>query len=254
MRSCPTLAGALVALAMRAPSLALADLHLRWNDCFGETGATSNQTFACNTDAGFESLVASFTTPDTIRGVVGFEVSIDLLGENNTVPDWWNLTPGAAGCRSSAVVLDLLPHPGWTSCQRVLPGSAAFGWTFGPRYIGSPGTMRLRLVMAVPAPDSFSVRPDQGEMFLATITLAHSRTAGADSCAGCGQPLCMAFTQLGVVTHGAAPYDHVYQGCLYPSPDCYVTWQNMVIGPWPACPSLVPVRNRTWGEIKARFR
>ena len=53
------------------------NLKLRWNACGGD-GGVQNRSFACDTNAGSELLVASFVLTGNIPNVVAIESRIDL--------------------------------------------------------------------------------------------------------------------------------------------------------------------------------
>jgi hypothetical protein len=75
--------------------------------------------------------------------------------------------------------------------------------------------------------------------FLFNVNIAHTKSLGGDSCAGCAQPLSIFFEEFKIYTTTTG-LEYTYDGFVTPK----ATWQ------W----SQVPTRNATWGQIKSLYR
>ena len=76
-------------------------LRLRWDQCAGD-GGSQLHTFACNSNAGYEYLVASFIAPPCVEALTGFEAQVWVVPPQGVpLPDWWRYEPG--GCRAASL-------------------------------------------------------------------------------------------------------------------------------------------------------
>lgn len=85
-------AGAMLAL-WSTPSFP-AGVELAWNACHGQGGAQSLMLSNCDTDAGSQSMIASFRPPAGVDRLEGVEVFIDFRVAGAAMPCWWNLSVG----------------------------------------------------------------------------------------------------------------------------------------------------------------
>jgi hypothetical protein len=128
-------------------------LRLAWNACANDGGAAT-RVFACGTNAGFETLEASFVAPPGVGDMTGFEAEVEVFGTPGAaLPAWWQFESG--GCRSASLSVDLgYPDLG-SSCIR---GELDTGnWTgivstYYPEPAPAPNRMLVRIVGAVAAP------------------------------------------------------------------------------------------------------
>lgn len=229
---------------------ALAGPHLRWNACEGDPGATGNQAFACNTNSGSERIVASWWVPDSIQHVTAAEVVIDLAFDTPTVPDWWSFH-NTGSCRRTGLGFNLTPLAN-TSCVDYWTERGAAGAIVAYQAI-YPDRRRLLAVAAVPAASEFAIGPHTGEMFGFNLLISHASTIGTGACAGCSVPVCIGFTQLRFERPVPLPYV-TYSGVYSQDNDWFVTWQGPSSPANGGCPLATPVRNQTWGSIKATYR
>jgi len=255
---------------------------LRWDSCLGD-GGTENRAFACDTNAGSETLVASFVPGRDFNGVTGYEPQVDFFASTGGVPAWWFMK-NIGTCRTSSISTLFTPPVGAAACIDAAPGLFAGG--IGAYAIGfdTPDRIRVRLACAVPPADTFSLF--KGEHYFAfRILINHAKTIGAGSCAGCAVPMCIGFSGMRIASLDLDP--ELTPDCPYFLPVCgtrymfgaadgaasdRVTWQGgvmpvFVTGPrygfempnafdifQVACSAATPVRTSTWGAIKSLYR
>lgn len=224
-------------LCFVAHAAAQSGLNLAWNRCGGEHA----RTFACDTNAGGEVLVASFSPPVGVGGLTGFWATVDVQSAEPALPDWWQLVSGAA-CRRNAmsVSFDSNSDPGG-GCVGYYDGIAE-GYLHS--YAVSGATARLAVVGALTVTPAIPMDPGP-EYFGFRLAMSHAATTGPGACAGCAVPACIVFDGL-KLTQPVGVGDIVLSTPLHSN--C-VTWQGGV-----ASCCLVPARNRTWGEVKALYR
>ena len=252
----------LCALFDSAP--ALAQLQLRWNDCYGLSSSAVNQDYACNgtrPGAPFQ-LVMSFTSPATLPQFVGVIAYLDItsLPTDNAdpahypLPDFWRMAPGE--CRAGNVLFPrsfagigtgatgTCPNP-WLGATSI--GTAFEVFTeqisFGPPW---PGHERLKLAIVRNSPPT---QLTAGQQYLiGAVGLDMWKDIGPDACDGCCVPMRVRFDSLEVYQISGSPPQETYW--LHPpvTAQAEVHWQQGAI-----C-NAVPVRRSTWGSIKATYR
>ncbi len=79
-------ASALLAIGLVPAAHAGDELYLRWDNCLGD-GGTYNTVFACDTNAGTETLGGSFRLGVTTVSIVGLDVIVDLAALGSAIPD-----------------------------------------------------------------------------------------------------------------------------------------------------------------------
>lgn len=234
----------LAALALPAAAHA-AGVNLEWDAC--GAGATSNKVFACDTNAGADTLHCSFVAPAGITHLTAIELVVDLLIASNDIPDWWQLF-NAGTCRRAAVAIDT-NAPGGAEATCADPwnglGSARLGayWTT-PAIRSGLSKARLVGVGFMPLGASAELETDR-EYHAFRVVLSHGSTTGAGACNGCNVPVCLALGLKLVQPVGVGDY---YLG--NPNRNNTVTWQGGSF----AGGCTVATRNRTWGQIKSIWR
>jgi hypothetical protein len=179
--------------------------------------------------------------------VIGLDAPIDnftlVIGfGSQSIPAAWafhDLLPFfPPSCQPDGRVSMLL---GGTSCD-TLPGMQASG-----HYSASVAPDRFFLTIDGGGAGSFTPNPSQ-RYTLVRIAFNHANSvAGAGtpgSCGGADQPLQFAIGDLylnGVDQRGRADWEN-----------CLLTWNTAWYAP--DCPLYVPVKNRTWGQIKSMYR
>ncbi len=231
-------------LAMSA-SVASADgLNFMWNDCPAD-GGVQNRVFACASNAGTNSLVASYIPPAGITGASGIEVVVDLLTEGPAYSDWWTFR-NVGTCRQTALSAsaDFTSNAG--TCVDYWVGGASGGLTnFESGFSGTANRGRIKALYAVPPSAAGPLDPGN-EYYALKLNVSNAKTVGTGSCGGCLDKVCLVLNSIRVTQAvGLGNFDIVAEATSRTA-----TWQSEVAG---TC-LPVPARNRTWGSVKALYR
>jgi hypothetical protein len=231
-------------------------INLRWDKCWGD-GGTMNANFACNTNSGSHRLVGSFISPANFSDMVGTEVVIDLGVAGVSLPAWWQFK-NAGSCRIASLGIGLSEPVDAIRCVDWASGQALGGIASYTVDAFILGRATIRLASAVPA--SLGDILAGQEYFAFLLTLNHLKTVGAGSCAGCELGACIALRSV-VLVNGSGQRTGLGPGRgSIGSDDRLVTWQGGagVVTQTHAdaldCPRATPVRNNTWGDVKALYR
>lgn len=254
MSTCKRIAAIALLVLGTAPAVQAGDqLYLRWDSCFGDGGAY-NRTFACNTNAGTDVLVASFRLDHAVAMAASLSADIYVVPiQFETLPSWWQFVrPGT--CRQSSLQVTFAAPSNATACLDPWSGHlsvAAFD------YFGSSGQGAIKTVEGVTAGSEFTLNAGQ-EYFAIQVLIDHGRTIGPTGCGGCATPACIAFRHATIGVSGAFAVD-IY-GVETPGHDWNVTWQPggvTTVDPFDGtvyCQAVTPARTPTWGAIKSLYR
>ncbi len=257
----------LAMLLLPATSTAAPGIAMRWDQCYGD-GGVSNKNFACDTNAGSETLVLSVRPPADLQLVNGDEIKVTLMTTAASLPPWWAMRTNGS-CRQNALRVNAIANPSDAVCVDEFAGNATSGiGSYDFMLCGNTNRARLSLAVAVPGGSAVTLTKDH-EYFLANIVIDHTKTVGAGACAGCVTPTCLVFSNLRLtlndgsvayITDPVAPNSDVatwQQG----SPSlAYVpvpyTFSGCFTGGWllESCGLPTPARNQTWGAIKSLYR
>lgn len=247
----PLAALLLVAFASRAS--ALGGLAIRWDRCYGDAG-TVNRSFACNTNAGTNTLIASFIIDqDTYSLPRGVQITLGVAAAAEQLPAWWSFqNPGT--CRVSSLSANFLVPADAINCADTFSGQGAGG--IAAYDVGAWGPSSARIVIAGAAPISPTIGLFAAqEYFLARLRFDNAKTVGAGACAGCAVPLCIVLQSIRL-QFNVEP-ERVLTTPLGGMDSHYVTWQGggaptSALGT--GCPAATPTRRGTWGSVKALYR
>jgi hypothetical protein len=234
MKRLLVLAGMLLCLV--APMTAFAQgVHLSWGAC-GAAG-TSDNAFACASNATLHQAVSSFIAPAGIMNFIGATTEILVEGDA-PLPPWWQLQAG--GCRSGALSSEDPSALVLEGCStETFDGSTNLGLAnWDPNYLGNPNAGRITTDMA---------RTDAGVALVAgteyqanVIQLRSTKTTGTGLCAGCTQPVTLRILKVFVAQpSGAVELQGNGGGC--------VSWRGDT-----GC--TVSNRRQSWGEVKSLYR
>ena len=235
-------------LLFAAPASA-SGINLSWDDC-GAFG-TGNRDFACDTNAGEDVLVGSFSFPFAVS-MIASEIVIDLYAPCPAFQEWWAMRTGL--CRSGSLLysFDFTGGPG--SCYDYWQGAALGGISMDAP-VGNRS--RIKVLAALPAGSPINPIPVETEIYTFKARINHAKTVAPGACDGCQTGMCILLNSIKLVQPSPEP------SYFLTNPDIrqVVTWQSAYFLPGefhlPAqcvgdCP--VPARNRTWGEIKSLYR
>ena len=239
-------------LAMSATVAAAAGVGLRWTSCLSD-GGLANKAFACNSNAGTNTLVGTFVTGAAgLAQVSGNEVVIDLASASTPLPAWWQMK-NAGTCRQAALTMNFVAPATAANCTDWAVGAAAGG--IGAYNIGlrGPNTARLVAALAV-APDNLQDLVSGQEYFSFNVVISNAKTV--NGCAGCLDPVCIVFNSINLTTPVLA--NNVFLTGPSNGTDAnYATWQGggaPVVGAVTGCPQATPTKNKTWSQVKALYR
>jgi hypothetical protein len=219
-------------------------LNLGWDDC-GGLPATGNKTFACDTNAGFNTLIGSFVAPSFVTQMTSNEVVMDLESAGVTLPAWWNMR-SQFGCRPTSLSANFDFTAGPFTCYDYWQGAAVGGIT-----MDSPvgNRTRIRAVCALAAGDPHIGGILEGtEVYSFKARINNLKTVGPGSCAGCATGVCIVLQSIKIQQPVDNPYGGKYIGS--PATRAFATWQG---GIGSNCYAATPAKNVTWGSIKAQY-
>jgi hypothetical protein len=221
---------------------------LRWNSCFADTASRINKIFACDTNAGSDRLVGSFSIgAPTLENVTGNEIIVDLgtgdpfFPSGTPIPEWWKFK-NAGSCRQTALSMTTAANPEIEACP---------DWAAGPAVglIGAyvldnrgPGTARLLMTSAAPM-DVPAFLTSGVEYFSFALTIRHDKTVGAGACGGCDVVMWLVFNSVNLTTPVLAN-DLRLSGPLNGTDANFAIW----------APAPVPTRRSSWSAVKSLYR
>jgi len=247
---------ALLATLACLPSLAHAYVYgpygveIRWDQCFGDAGVP-NKNFACNTNSGGETLVASFVPAWDIVNVSGMEIVVDVATSSSTLPAWWQFK-NTGTCRQGSMSMNTAGTIGG-ACPDWGLGLETGG--IGAYSIGEhgPNFARWKIAIAVNAANLQNLT-GRAEYFAFNIVINNLKTVGTGACAGCTVPACIVFQGLNMTTPTGPPNDRYLTGPSNLSDSDFATWQGGGMGSdGGGCPAAVPTVKRSWGAVKALY-
>ncbi len=219
-------------------------LNLGWGDCQG-LPATQNETFSCDTNSGTHVLVGSFVAPCCLTPDAAESV-IDLQSEGATLPAWWSLRATAPlGCRSTSLLHSADFTSGPFTCADYWQGAASGGASEDPVTTGNRARIKLLEGLAGGDPLIRPV-PEGTEIYVFKCIINNQKTTGFEACGGCDVGVCLVLNT--IMINQPAPNDIPYST---PAQRNWVTWQG---GIGADCYGATPVKNTTWGTIKALYR
>jgi hypothetical protein len=256
---------ALVFASMTASApVAHAQLNLAWNNCITQATAAADKAYACDGSANGIAFraVLSFVSPANLDFFVGMQAVVDVRASTlPTLPDWWKL--GLGECRDGNFSFPVSLTGVGTGTSGVCRNPWAGGGTGGgflwlsenkgdtePPTL-SPGWGRVKLALARDTEASLI----QGQQYVAgmfTLDSFNDVDTGGGTCAGCALPACLVFNQVELLQVAGSPGGDIVV-LNTPATRAFITWQGGAIG-GNGCPIEVPVRNATWGSIKAIYR
>jgi hypothetical protein len=223
------------------PAAADTGIALAWGDC--APNGSRDVITACSSDAGSSTLLLSLESASAIPDVIGWILVLDLAADSSVLPPWWQFQGG--GCRSgrlqaaSPTGFELDCADQWSAA-----GSSAVQSFQNPRPGGTDAQARVLVAMAVPSNAAFTVAPDQSQLAARLVV----SNVGTTTCAGCTTPVCLVFNSAEVQSVGASGIVTTVISAPLTAASNQVSWRS-----GSAC-AAVPVRARTWGQIKALYR
>jgi len=233
---------ALALLVLAGPASAQSGVNLSWNDC-GSAG-TMLRTFACNTNTGDHTMVASFACTGVTQ-LTALAGVIDLCSMDPVLPAWWQMRRPDS-CRPNAISASFdFTGGAYNGCTDYWQGQATGTMTY--TYGQSWGFNGARIVASATIPQEAATALENGvEYYAFRITIRNDATVGDGACARCQANVC-------IILNSVELYQPTGVGNFFisgPLTRDYMHWQGQVVD----CPFVVPARNRSWGQIKSLYR
>jgi hypothetical protein len=225
-------------------SAAAGGVNLGWDDC-GGLPASLNKTSLCNTNVGSQVLIGSLVAPCCITKASGCEIVMDVQSTGASLPDWWRLRTGL--CRSGSLSASFSFTAGPFTCFDPWKGGA-----FGALAMDAPVGNRARIkgTGALPSGSALIGPITEGtEAYIFKATINNLKTTGLGACAGCGTGVCIVLQSIKIIQPSGTPAGNKFIGT--PATRAFATWQG---GIGVDCYAATPVRDATWGSIKAIYR
>jgi hypothetical protein len=237
----------LILASARVASAGGGGINLGWDDCTAHP-ATLDRMFACDTNAGTHTLVGSFVAPSCVNRMSANEIVMDLQSQSLAWPGWWGLRTGL--CRSGSMNgnFDFTagPYTCWDYWQAGAIGALAMDAPLGNR-------VRIKGVFALPAGDSrITSIPEGLEVYSYKCNINHAKTVGSDACPGCEIGICILLNSIKLNQPQDEPCGSRFLSA--PAVRNFATWQGGPNAGLDCGHVYSPVKNATWGSVKALYR
>jgi hypothetical protein len=242
MRCTPLMSFAVACSLTLATAAHAGGINLSWDDC--GTFGLDREIFACNTNVGVHTLVASFIQSVPLDQMVAVESAIELQVMAPSLSPWWDFTNNT-GCRRTQFGSSADFRAGPFNCADPWQGQASGGQDFQAVF-GSPGSGRIKVVYAVPSTSPIHI-DGQSEYYAFEVLIRNGLTTGSGSCGGCLTPACMSLDYIRL----DQPFGVGDWILSNPINRSTVDWQAAAVG---QCSTIVPARRQSWGGIKSLYR
>lgn len=221
-------------------------------DC--NPAASQAVTNACTTNTGtaFTAFVTAVIPPAAKPQFVGTISIIDVQTNLPTIPDWWR----ADACRGTGFSMAADNTIGGATCAATIWDTANPAGSNLSANLTTGGVRERFLLGTVLLPtDVFDLSGDgTTEVAIAKWTVTKAKSVTASACAGCAQGACIVLNEVQIQGTG----DHQFEDYLHLTTPIgtknWISYNTSAPGDIPVCPDAVPVRNRTWGSVKALYR
>ena len=222
-------------------------LYLTWEGC--AANGIHDQSNVCLINVGSTPLYTAFVLDVPIDDVVGIQVTIDLQHSAPAMPDWWRMQ-GAGDCRDGALHVSGVFGVEEAACsdpwRGLGGGEVLYDVGVAPR---SPSQAHLIGTWAIPADSARTL--SAGVMYHGLkFLIDNTRSVFPGECVGCNQPVCLVLNRIELLREFGATPPVVALELSGPDDAHRATWKG---GAGASC-EAVPVRSRTWGQIKSLYR
>lgn len=230
------------------PAFADSAIDFFVGDCsVGSTTQTVTDFCAINSGVAMQAY-ASCVLPATTRPAFVRAVAvIDVQSGSAILPDWWR----ADSCRTSSFVATADPLMGG-SCATIWDHAAPASVTLTalpPSATGRLDRARYLLTAELDPGSAWDLAGDgTTELTVFRFTVLNTQTLGTNSCGGCRTGVCIVLNEIHLDGMDDQPSD--WLRLVTPGLGNFVVFNADA----PICPTSVPVRNRTWGSVKALYR
>jgi hypothetical protein len=237
-----------LASALATPAHGAGQVGLHVGDC--GTGSATAVSNACTSNSGtaFTLFVSCVVPPVTKAKFIGAVATLTIGFASDARPDWWRFDT----CRPAGDALYSDASMGG-SCPTLWDSATPAGNNLAVRTddVTVPAYAERLTLGAVlyPADVHDLVGDGTTELSVFRLDVLAAKSAGTGACAGCTQGACIAINMLQLEGQDDQ-YPSDYLTLTEPLGSNWVTYDTG----YPTCPASVPVRNRTWGSVKALYR
>jgi hypothetical protein len=228
-------------------------VNLSWGPDCASDALIVNKNFACTSNAGSSTMVASFVPTASHERLLSLEATIVAQTcFDQVISDWWQFK-NVGACRLASLSSNVAYPATAVNCRDAWAGQGIQLVAYDgdpvrgylPPYVQGIRA-RIKVGCAV-SPEQASAVEGGFEYFAFNLVVNHAKTVGSESCAGCVDPVWWWFEVATVGYLDAGVYSEERIG--WPTINQMISWQ----GGWSEC---VPVatRNKTWGQIKGLYR
>ena len=244
-------------LAAAASRVEANDLYAAWGDCY-DSGGASKIVFDCTPGRGTRyELFHSFTIDADMTNFIAAQGIVDLeFPQEGVVPPWWMLS---GGCNDGGLGFDYLRGTACSGNSPLLCGTtpeACAGSTIVAEWIGGTGGYpgappnMARFLWVVARPTTSPVDLPAGRYYAWRMIFLMDNPGGLGPCAGCDAVASIGFRMLDVFDlSGGGPEIGYPCSIIDPCPPP-PAWATACAN----CDAAVPVRAKTWGQLKALYR
>lgn len=243
-----------VAMLSLAASFAFAQgsISLYVGDC-GAGTTTNSVTNACTSNTGSAlSVVGSCVLPSDIADFISAGAVMDVQTDAATIPDWWR--GDQTGCRTGAMTA-LMDNTVASSCATIWDSGSTVAvfqvMATDPSRTGNDVPVNRVRFNAVGALTVAAPLTADGttELGVVKFSVSRAKSVGTGACTGCSAAACLVLNEVNLLheTSGLPPVV-ITNGSTTNRMVTYNSGLSLV------CPDAVPVRNHTWGSVKALYR
>ena len=233
-------------------------IDLTWDDCVTGAAAQNDKAFTCDGSASTVpyKLIGCYKVAMDMPDFYAMEISIDLQqSDNQPLVPFYRFEAGPpAGCNNNALTVNDAKTEAGSGCGTY---STAWGPTgsepaftgitsYAPNYNGQDGLGRLIISIARASNSPFPLVAGTNHYAFHLEFFDFNASQSGGACTGCGSPAAIVWNS---ATLFGITETRVLTGADKKIYHCALINQGVS-----ACPSLHPIHNTTWGQLKSIYR
>jgi len=218
-------------------------VNLSWSGCAVDV-ASAQRCFTCDGKAGAPFVLqGTFRPANSIPDFAATSTIVDVQFDQggSQIPDFWKMAPGDCDAQAISMVDPV------TTGGCALPNIFTPGATGGGVGVSYPTAYRLRFRFDWAVSDAASQPLTAGQLYPAFAAPIDADLGVANGCAGCATSASIQIVQIEVFGYASGEHETI----AAQDQRSNVLWQAAPTGP--PC-TTTPVRNTTWGAVKALYR
>jgi hypothetical protein len=247
-------------LALAAPTVFAAGLDLTWRACSTDPGSTSFAVLDCAAPGGAAiDLFGCFQIAATQDSVVAMDCILNLGVQDPNGPpldDFWHFESGGCNDLANGSAVVSITRPDTLCSGTVSPWTRQT--TFGFGYFAASSSCKAAFLLSIVQERALTLLANTNYFaFKMTLVTTQAAENGTGKCLGCSYPGFLVWssaTLANIRGGGGNPYfvdgPGLVSSCMTfnPGASCWCNTDCFL-----SCP-LVPVRNKTWGQLKSLYR